>query len=96
MLTNKYTRTTISVPENLLFEIKKKALLEKKTVKDIFIDGLKLVLKYKYEEPEISRLSSLFGAWGEGEKGSDFLKKTRETSFDNKRENYINNIWKKF
>lgn len=38
------TRTTITIPEELLFEIKKKALFEGKTMKEVIEEGIKRYL----------------------------------------------------
>jgi len=78
MLTNKYTRTTISVPENLLFEIKKKALMEKKTITEVISDNLSLMLGKNIPNRKPIDIEALFGVWGNGVSGTKFLKKVRK------------------
>lgn len=97
MLTPKYTRTTITLPEELLWEIKKKALSEKKPFWRIVVDGLSLYLGVpKKKNLENFDINSLFGSWGKGETGRAFLKRVRNTKKDKAREKYLKNLWKKF
>lgn len=94
MLNTKYTRTTITLPEELLFEIKKKALIEKKTIKDVVYEGLSNYVKKKSISPPIT-ISSFIGAWGEGESGLKFVKRMRYGKEEKERERYIAKLWKK-
>ena len=69
MLNTKYVRTTVTLPEELVFELKKRALLTKKTVKDVVTEGLKTYLYtsgLKREETIGFDTDSLYGAWGKG------------------------------
>lgn len=95
MLNSGYTRTTITLPTDLLFEIKKKALVEKKPIKDIVCEGLSNYLgKKPISTPPIS-ISSFIGAWGKGESGSKFLKRVRYGKEEKAREKYLAKLWKK-
>lgn len=91
----KYTRTTISLPEELLFEIKKKALMEKKSIKDVISEGLGEYLQIKIPTSSKQTFSSFIGAWGKGESGLKFLKKVRYSRMEKKREQYLAKLWKK-
>lgn len=91
----KYTRTTITLPENLLFEIKKKALMERKTIKEVINEGLGEYVQIKTPATRELTLSSFFGAWGKGESGLKFLKRVRYPKVENKREQYLAKLWKK-
>ena len=99
MLNIKYTITTLTIPEEILWAIKAKALMEKRTFKEVVIDGLRLYLSSnkKYIMPEKSEdwVESLFGSWGKGEKGIDFVKRTRYSKEEKERENYLKKLWKK-
>lgn len=95
MLNSKTTRTTITLPEDLFFELKKKALLERKKIKDIVVESLSLVLKYHITSSNKDGILSYYGAWGKGEKGSEFLKKNRNSKTDQARNSYLKNLWKK-
>lgn len=91
----KYTRTTITLPEMLLFEIKKKALMERKSVKEIVNDSLNRYLgKKSVSIPTIS-IRSFIGLWGKGESGSKFLKRVRYGKEEKAREKYLAKLWKK-
>lgn len=89
-----FVRTTISLPEELLFEIKKKALMEKKTVKDIVFEGLSSYIGKKSVLPPIS-IRSFVGSWGKGETGAEFLKRVRYSKEEMRRERYLAKLWKK-
>lgn len=91
----KYTRTTITITEELLFEIKKKALMEKKTIREIVEEGLITYLGKEFASSSSSSISSLFGAWGKGETGDSYLKKARYGKVEKKREKYLEKSWKK-
>ena len=93
MLDTKSTRTTITLPEDLLFEIKKRALLEKKTIKEIINESLNLYLGFKTKNTP--SVDSLFGAWGKGISGKSYLKKIRYGTIEKKREEYLDKLWKK-
>ncbi|OGG26445.1 hypothetical protein A2960_06225 [Candidatus Gottesmanbacteria bacterium RIFCSPLOWO2_01_FULL_39_12b] len=95
MLNTKYTRTTITLPEELLFEIKKRALIEKKTIKDIVNEGLNSYVGKKTEITPPITISSFIGAWGKGESGSKFLKRIRYGKEEKAREKYLAKLWKK-
>lgn len=97
------TRTTISLPEELLFDLKKKALIERRTLKEVISEGLKIYLDYGIGEPfnklvekETMIVNKLFGSWGRGLGGVAFVKKTRNNPQDRKRENNLKRKWKKF
>lgn len=92
----KYTRTTLTLPEDLVFEAKKRALAERKSLKEIITEGLSLYLLSDLKAEFIkSDINSLFGAWGKGETGSEFLKKIRYSRAEKKREEYLDKLWKK-
>lgn len=92
----RYTRTTITLPKELLYEIKKKALAERKTAKEIINKSLESYLGHKKVHNETSlSLASLFGAWGKGESGNAFLTRVRYGKKDKKREEYVQNLWKR-
>jgi hypothetical protein len=91
----KYTRTTITIPEDLLFEIKKKALMERKTVKETIMKGLSLYIGKDIPNETSTDILSLYGSWGKGITGSSFLKKTRYGVIEKEREKYLKKIWKK-
>lgn len=99
MLNNKLTRTTISIPENLLFEMKKEALMEKKTLTDLISEGLSFYIKFKSEfkrfEKNKDTITSLFGAWGKGISGSSAVGELRSGKNEKKRENFLASLWKK-
>jgi len=93
----KYTRTTITLPEDLLYEIKKRALAQRKTIKKVIQESLSLSLGYDYKnEKSILPLTSLFGSWGKGETGSQFLKRVRYSKEEKEREIHLEKIWKKY
>lgn len=90
------TRTTITLPEWLLFEIKKKALIERKTIKEIIQEKLSVSLGFGKKALDASpSLLSLFGAWGKGESGVQFLKRIRYGKDEKARETYLKKVWKK-
>ena len=94
----KYTRTTITLPEELLYEIKKKALAEKKTIKDMINESLSLYVGYsrkKTRKVKKDSILSLFGAWGKGESGAQYLKRIRYNKMDIERDKYLEKLWKK-
>lgn len=95
MMNIKYTRTTITLPEELLFEIKKRALMEKKTIKDIVYEGLRSYIRLKSVITLPRTISSFIGAWGKGETGSEFLKRIRYGKEEKVREKYLAKLWKK-
>ncbi|MBI5452576.1 hypothetical protein HY945_03870 [Candidatus Gottesmanbacteria bacterium] len=95
MLNTKYTRTTITLPEELLFEIKKKALMEKRTIKDIVYEGLTSYIRKKSNPITPLSISSFIGAWGKGESGSEFVKRMRYGKEEKAREKYLAKLWKK-
>ena|SRR3990172_9422324 len=91
----KYTRTTITLPESLLYEIKKKALMEKKTIKDIVLEGMNnYINKNSIAAPQLT-ISSFIGAWGKGESGSAFLERIRYGKEEKARERYLAKLWKR-
>lgn len=91
----KYTRTTITIAEELLFEIKKKALVEKKTIREIVEEGLSAYLGREPTFPPSPSISSLFGTWGKGPSGLSFVKKARYGKVEKEREKYLEKSWKK-
>ena len=54
-----YSRTTIVLPESLLYAIKKKALEEKRTIKDIIIEELSNCLSVPLQDQETEKLEVL-------------------------------------
>lgn len=90
-----YVRTTISLPEELLFEIKKKALMERKTITDVITERLSLSLGKSIPKKKKPDLDSLFGAWGKGETGLQFLKRVRYGKEEKARERYLAKLWKR-
>jgi hypothetical protein len=90
-------RTTISLPEDLLFSLKKKALMERKTIKEIVTEGLSQFIGYTNNKNSGIKpsLSSLFGAWGSGESGLTFMKKVRYGKKDEARASHLAKLWKK-
>ncbi|MBM3283872.1 hypothetical protein FJY90_06545 [Candidatus Gottesmanbacteria bacterium] len=100
MLNSDYTRTTITLPEELLLEIKKKALEERKKIKDVIIEGLILSLginvkKFSKNLTGSFDINSLFGIWGKGPSGRSFVKKVRYSTTEKAREDYLIKLWKK-
>lgn len=91
----KYTRTTITLSEELLFEIKKKALMEKKTMTEVINDGLKNYIKLNPSSISPVSITSLVGAWGKGETGLQFLKRVRYGKAEKERERYLAKLWKR-
>ena len=92
----KYTRTTITLPEDLLFEIKKKALLERKTVREIIHESLTSTIKWKANKIKKRKsIMSLCGAFGKGKSGTAFLKEVRYSKKDKERDKYLAKLWKK-
>ena len=65
MSNTKFVRTTITLPEDLLFEIKKQALMERKSMKKIIHERLR------------KPATSLYGIWGKGASGLETLKEVR-------------------
>jgi len=100
MLNTKLIRTTIRMPEELLFEIKKEALLKKKTMTDLVSEGLKFYIRFKssfekIEEEKVSKLTDLFGVWGKGLSGLSTVKKLRYGRKETLHDSYLNKLWKK-
>jgi len=54
---NLKTRTTITIPEDLLFELKKRALEERRGLSQTITDGLKIYLKLSLETPRKKRIN---------------------------------------
>lgn len=94
-MNTKYTRTTITLPEELLFEIKKKALMEKTTMTEIINKSLSIGLGKSITSSKPVDINSLFGAWGKGESGFKFLKRIRYGKEEKVRERYLAKLWKK-
>jgi len=90
-----YVRTTISIPEDLLFEVKKKALLERKTIKEVINEGITTYIGKPTSTYKAVNISSFFGSWGKGLSGSNYLEKIRYGKVENTRESYLKKIWKK-
>lgn len=95
MLNTKYTRTTITIDEDLLFEIKKKALMEKKTIREVINEGLSIGLGKSIPSTKPIDINTLFGAWGKGESGSKFVKRIRYGKEEMAREKYLAKLWKR-
>lgn len=91
----KWTRTTISLPEELLFEIKKKALMERKTITQVINETLSLNFGKSISPIKQVDLNCLFGAWGKGESGLKFLKRMRYGKEEKAREKYLAKLWKR-
>lgn len=98
----KLARTTVALPEDLLFEIKKKALMERKNLRQVVIEGLNFYLNQKTrvskegeERTKKSKIDELFGALGKGERGIFMVKKLRGEKTEQKRENYLKKLWRK-
>ncbi len=94
-MNTKYTRTTITLSDDLLFEIKKKALMEKKTVTEIVNESLSLSLGKSISSKKPIDINSLFGAWGKGESGLKFLKRIRYGKEEKARKEYLAKLWKR-
>ncbi|OGG15669.1 hypothetical protein A3D77_01420 [Candidatus Gottesmanbacteria bacterium RIFCSPHIGHO2_02_FULL_39_11] len=92
---NPTVRTTVDLPEDLIFAIKQKALNEKKSLKYIIYQALTTYMKYKEPITSTTSVLSLFGAWGKGEKGIDFLKRVRYSPLEKEREEHLEKQWKK-
>lgn len=91
----KYTRTTITIPEDFLFEIKKIALIKRRTFKEIIEESLSAYLGKDFPSKTSISIKDLFGAWGKGPSGLSFLKKARYGKEEKHRERYIEKLWKK-
>lgn len=100
MLTNtRFTRTTISLPEDILYELKKKALEDRKTITAIVTEGLTLYLKRSpvpTDGKESDNLISYFGSWGKGLSGKTTLKKLRSGAKEIQRDVSLKKSWKKY
>ena len=90
-----YVRTTVSLPEEILYEVKKRALMERKTIKEIINEGISKYIGMPITAIPTSNISSLFGSWGKGLSGSNYLKKIRYSQIEKRRESYLKKIWKK-
>ena len=90
----KYVRTTITIPEDLLFDIKKKAAEEKKSFKLTVEEGLKIHVGSRISASSQKDLISYFGAWGKGISGQAFLKKVRYSAKETNRQKYLDQIIK--
>lgn len=91
----KYTRTTITLPEDLLYEIKKKALMEKRTITEVINESLSIGLGKNIPATKPIDINTLFGAWGKGESGLKFLKRIRYGKEEKAREKYLAKLWKR-
>lgn len=101
-VSSKLARTTVVLPEDLLFEIKKKALMERKSLRQVVVEGLNFYLKQETRVSEEGekrtkkyKIDELFGVLGKGEKGIFTVKKLREKKTEEKRENYLKKLWRK-
>lgn len=100
MLKTKLVRTTVSLPEPLFFEIKEMALFERRSFRELVAESLNL-----YKESAESRtlvnakkeslINPLFGSWGKGSNGKDYLRKIRYGKDSKNREDYLKSLWKK-
>lgn len=88
-------RTTITLPEDLLFEIKKKALMERKTITEVITENLSLALGKSIPARKPADIKALFGSWGKGESGLRFVKRMRYGKEEKAREKYLDKVWKK-
>lgn len=94
-MNTKYVRTTISLPENILFEMKKKALMEKRTIKELISEGLSAYLgKTLISKSPPKKLTDYFGAWGKGESGVSYVRRIRYSKAEKAREDYLKKLWK--
>ena len=91
------TRTTITIPTDILFALKKRALEKKRGLSETITDGLKIYLKLGSEIPnkEEKKLTSLFGAWNKGVSGTKTVKQLRASKKDLSRDQYLTKRWKK-
>lgn len=94
---NLKTRTTITVPTDILFALKKKALEKRKGLSETISEGLKIYLRLDLEMPKKDEreLISLFGAWNKGVSGVQTIKKLRLSKKDLSRNQYLAKKWKK-
>ena len=88
------------MPEELLFKIKKEALLKKKTMTDLVSEGLRFYIRFKssferIKEEKVNKLTDLFGVWEKGFSGLSTVKKLRYGRKETLRESYLNKLWKK-
>lgn len=90
-----YARTTISLPEELLYEIKKRALVQRKTITEVISESLALSLGKNIPTKKSIDIISLFGAWGKGESGLKFVKRIRYGKEEKAREKYLAKLWKR-
>jgi|GEM_PF-4155618 len=97
MTSVKLARTTIRIPENLFFEIKKEAIMEKKTLTDLISEGLSLYIRFRPElkKFEKGKVTNLFGAWGKGMSGSSTIKKLRTGNKEKERDKFLTGLWSK-
>jgi hypothetical protein len=97
-MNNKLVRTTISLPDELLYEIKKRALENRKTITETMSEGLSFYLKI-YSNYNIATehddISTLFGSWGKGQTGKSIVKKLRSGKKETSRDNSLQKLWKK-
>lgn len=102
MLKSRIVRTTISLPEDLLFEIKKIALVERKTIKEVIGESLRLFLRINTTKSSLDdnaaksyKVDRLFGILGKGESGEFFVRRVRSTKADRQRDSRLKKLWKK-
>lgn len=95
MLNTTYTRTTITLPTELLFMLKKKALISRKSLTEIVNEGLKNYAGMNYSPSVSKTLMELSGSWKEEISGKSFLKRVRYSNKDKAREKYLSKIWNK-
>lgn len=93
------TRTTITIDEDLLFEIKKKALMERKTIKEVINENLTRMINggcnYKITMKKKQNIMSFWGILGKGKSGTAYLKEVRYSSKERERDKYLEKLWKK-
>ncbi len=94
-MNTKYVRTTISLPEELLFETKKRALIEKKTIKEVVAESLREFLGRELTVKPYRKISDYFGIWKKGESGVKYVNRIRYGKAEKRREKYLESLWKK-
>lgn len=93
MYHTKDARTTITISEDLLFELKKKALNDRKTLTQLINESISRYLGREYKGKK--NIMLLFGSWGKGERGKRFLNRVRYGKNEIKRDTHLQSVWKK-
>lgn len=95
--TTKYTRTTITIPEELLWAIKKKAWEERRDFKEVVTEGLAVYLTIDSKNAILKGrkkidINSLFGLWGRGKDGLSFVNDIRYGESEKKKESAVESL----